>query len=369
MYCLEDQPEERCCCRERDIRVEDGGVFSGKIKEGTDQCAVEWPQAEDLTTTTPVPTKSHGGFLGGFFGGRKPTKPTVMVPDFNNIFTDASLNADYDSREHRESWGEKDRKWANSFQMEIEKLLTEWNKAGKKGDMWKCDEAVHQTCRLGKRGKSQLRRFVARANYLTRRIKLLIQRNDNAGQGNPMLFESVVKCAESVIKEYRSPTQTRLQVMDTHVRKIARDYAHMDIGSDPAMYKVFGVVLRSITTVVGGLLYLPMVPFVMFNEGIRSVKNSGQLWRFPIGFLFTGPVVSLFGKVHFESMGDFATNQDNGYFRWGVAGAASRASRLFKRPSARELTEDVPEIMRLLAQLHRMLNIANQCGETVQFSK
>eukprot|EP00930_Biecheleria_cincta_P033427 TRINITY_DN23157_c0_g1_i1.p1 TRINITY_DN23157_c0_g1~~TRINITY_DN23157_c0_g1_i1.p1 ORF type:complete len:1092 (+),score=236.25 TRINITY_DN23157_c0_g1_i1:45-3320(+) len=369
MFCYADQPEERCCCRERDIREQDGGVFGGKHKEGTDLCAVEWPQEEDQVTPTRPSKESSGGFFGGFFGGRKPTKPTEVVPDFNNIFTDTSLNAHRDSRKHRESWGKSDKEWAATFQQKIEKLLTEWNKAGKKGDMWTCDEAVKQTCRLRDGGKSQLRHLVARANYLSKKIKLLIQRNDQAAQGNPMLFESVAKCAESVIKEYRNPTQTRLQVLDTHVRKIARDFAHMDIGSDPALYKVFGVVLRAITTVVGGLLYLPMVPFVMISEGIRSVQNSGQLWRFPIGFLFAGPVVSLFGKVHFESMGDFATNQDNGYFRWGIAGAATRASRLFKRPSARELAEDVPEIMRLLAQLHRMLNIANQCGETVQFSK
>lgn len=363
MYCYDDQPEERCCCRERDIRVSESVL--GKNKEATDLCGVEWPQDEDLQA--PSTTQSpRGGFFGGIFG-RKPTKPSEIVPDFNNIFTDTSLNAYYDSRPHRERWGKNDKNWAKKFQKKIEELLTEWNKAGKKGDTWTCDEAVQQTCRLHKKG--QLRRLVARANYLTRHIKLLIQRNDDAGQGNPVLFESVVKCAEAVIKEYRNPTQKRLQVLDTHVRKIARDFAHMDISSDPAMGKVFGVVLRSITTVMGGLLYLPMTPFVMFNEGIRSVKNSGQLWRFPIGFLFHGPVISLFGKVHFESMGDFATSQDNGYFRWGVAGAASRASRLFKRPTSRELAEDVPEIMRLLAQLHRMLNIASQCDETVQFSK
>lgn len=257
---------------------------------------------------------------------------------------------------------------------EIEKLVDRWHKEGANGKMWSCNEARNRICHMAPGGKGKLKRYVAEANQLTKRVLKLISRNDAKVLGNPAHFETKTKCAEGVIKAYRKNTDKTLQNLDSKVRHINRDFYHLQFESNEVtafggLGKVLGVLGRAVTAVTSALLYLVAVPFVLFNEGRRYVEETGSLWYFPVGFLFRGPIVSIFGKVHWKWFGDFGDNEDNDLFRWGIWGAATRGWSAFHRPSVKELAEDVPNIMNTLAHLHFMLDMAQQCQETIGAGK
>lgn len=310
-----------------------------------------------------VPTVKHGG--GSVF-------KAFESDDSTSFFTDENLDTE-------EAWSERERKEARKMAARLEKYVRKWDAAAKEGFFVPVIEGESQ---MIMKNTGSLRRLTAKTNKLTREILALFHRNSPAGE--PTGFSDTVQCASHVLHKLQTADdESKAMVSQARAVKSAIQKVLLDENGAQrknAIVSRWSVVLRVVgklallpfrlvLSVAGALMYLPLVPFVMFAEGMKSVQNSGQLWRFPIGFLFRGPVISLFGRAHFQRFGDFGARRDDPFFRWGVAGAAGRAFDSLTTAPAREVVKDVPRIMNLLVQLHRMLRIGETCGATVQFAK